>query len=287
LLLTLLYTFRFCLAHLLISDALLIERSISSEFISFTNFSLDIPFIKEIFKGNLSTSYFHFDKWYKEHQKWEKRLSEWCDENKQEKPKSLLYFGDEKSKFIAENRPPSSIAYETCRDFLVSSAQNMTYPEFYRTLHGDSSPIQNLETQFTDTDSLLTQLKPTDKIHPLVLNLTTLQGETDISAISQEICNQIYWRVFTELPEIPAVNNAPQLKRIIPTITKHLQTEKLALIIHDCEPNQSIVNFCHKLTDVLHIAFITEKPLDAPLRGFPRNQSNLLSAIQSWVNEMQ
>ncbi|WP_217359328.1 hypothetical protein [Anabaena sp. UHCC 0204] len=54
--------------------------------------------------------------------------------------------------------------------------------------------------------------------------------------------------------------------------------------------------FCHiplnfsvhllKLTDVLKIAFITEQPLDAPLKGFPPNQSNLLSAIQSWINEM-
>ncbi|MTJ08400.1 histidine kinase [Anabaena sp. UHCC 0204] len=37
---------------------------------------------------------------------------------------------------------------------------------------------------------------------------------------------------------------------------------------------------------MLKIAFITEQPLDAPLKGFPPNQSNLLSAIQSWINEM-
>ncbi|WP_442949789.1 NACHT C-terminal alpha/beta 1 domain-containing protein [Nostoc sp.] len=28
-------------------------------------------------------------------------------------------------------------------------------------------------------------------------------------------------------------------------------------------------------------------PLDAPLRGFPPNQPNLLNAIQSWINEIE
>ncbi|MEA5527461.1 NACHT C-terminal alpha/beta 1 domain-containing protein [Nodularia spumigena] len=166
-------------------------------------------------------------------------------------------------------------------------AQNMTYPEFYHVWHSSKLSLQNLEHQFTDTHSLFTQLQPTNQTYPLTLNLKTLQEETDISAISQEICNQIYFTAFNEIEEIPEVNNAPQLKRIIPQIKKHFQTENLALIINNCKPNQAIITFCNKLTDVLHIAFITEQPLDAPLRGFPPNQSNLLSAIQNWIHEIE
>jgi HEAT repeat protein len=164
-------------------------------------------------------------------------------------------------------------------------AQNMTYPEFYRAWHGESSLIQNLENQFTDTHSHLSQLQPTEKTYPLTLNLKTLQNETDIIEISQEICNQIYFTACPENPEIPQINNAPQLKSKIPHIKKHLQTKNLALIINNCEPNQEMIKFCNKLTDVLHIAFITEQPLDAPLKGFP-NQPNLLNVIQHWINEI-
>ncbi|MDD1430417.1 hypothetical protein MEO93_05085 [Dolichospermum sp. ST_sed3] len=164
-------------------------------------------------------------------------------------------------------------------------AQNMTYPEFYRVWHGNKTTIKNLETQFTDTHSHLTQLQPTEKTYPLTLNLKTLQDETDIIEISQEICNQIYFTACPENLEIPQINNAPQLKSKIPQIKKHLKTENLALIINNCEPNQEMIKFCNKLTDVLHIAFITEQPLDAPLKGFP-NQSNLLNVIQHWINEI-
>jgi DNA replication protein DnaC len=172
--------------------------------------------------------------------------------------------------------------YYNCYEVVWHCAQNMTYPEFYSTWHGE---LKNLENQFTDTHSHLSQLQPTEKTHPLTLNLKTLQNETDIIEISQEICNQIYFTACPENPEIPQVNSAPQLKSKIPQIKKHLQTENIALIINNCEPNQEMIKFCNKLTDVLHIAFITEQPLDAPLKGFP-NQPNLLNIIQHWINEI-
>ena len=175
--------------------------------------------------------------------------------------------------------------YDQCYKVIWHCAQNMTYPEFYRAWHGEPSLIQNLENQFTDTHSHLSQLQPTEKTYPLTLNLKTLQDETDIIEISQEVCNQIYFTACPENPEIPQINNAPQLKSKIPHIKKHLQTKNLALIINNCEPNQEMIKFCNKLTDVLHIAFITEQPLDAPLKGFP-NQPNLLNVIQHWINEI-
>lgn len=177
--------------------------------------------------------------------------------------------------------------YYNCYKVIWHCAQNMTYPEFYRAWHGEPelSPLKNLENHFTDIHSELTQLQPTEKTYPLTLNLKKLQDETDISAIAQKICNQIYPRFFHENLEIPQVNNAPQLERIILQVRNYLKKENLALIINNCEPNQEMIKFCNKLTDVLHIAFITEQPLDAPLKGFP-NQPNLLNVIQHWINEI-
>ncbi len=186
--------------------------------------------------------------------------------------------------------------YGSCLEIIEYCVENMDYAEFYTawlfpTSHRDASdniasPNSHLvniwELQFT---KIISQLQPTEKTYPLTLNLKTLQNETDIIEISQEICNQIYFTACPENPEIPQINNAPQLKSKIPQIKKHLQTENLALIINNCEPNQEMIKFCNKLTDVLHIAFITEQPLEAPLKGFP-NQSNLLNVIQHWINEI-
>jgi energy-coupling factor transporter ATP-binding protein EcfA2/DNA-binding Xre family transcriptional regulator len=189
--------------------------------------------------------------------------------------------------------------YEDCYAVLWYCAQNMSYPDFYEAWHsqptishpeapdnilvGNSSTTKALENQFTDIAS---QLQPTDKTYPIVINTQTLEGETDTSAIAQELCNQIYLNRFPDNPEIPEVSNAPQLKRLIPQIKKQLQKQNLALIVDKCEPNQELVSFCRKLTDVLHIAWFTEAPLEPPLRGFPPAQSNLLSALQTWLNEI-
>ena len=124
-----------------------------------------------------------------------------------------------KDNFIGEDEDNDDYSY-----LLWHCAENMSYLDFYRAWHGEASPLQNLETQFTDIHSILSKLQPTDKTHPLVINLKSLQDETDTSAICQEICNQIYLTTFTENPEITQVNNAPQLKRIIPQIKKQLQT---------------------------------------------------------------
>ncbi|MDM3853423.1 MAG: hypothetical protein PT120_00455 [Aphanizomenon gracile PMC649.10] len=220
-----------------------------------------------------SSKYYHYNNVYKK-----------CLENIVQKHQStqiVMYIID----FLKKENEVNNTNYDDNYKILWHCAQNMTYPQFYRAWHGEPSLIQNLETQFTDTHSELTQLQPTEKTYPLTLNLKTLQNETDIIEISQEICNQIYFTACPDNPEIPQVNNAPQLKSKIPQIKKHLQTENLALIINNCEPNQEMIKFCNKLTDVLHIAFITEQPLDAPLKGFP-NQPNLLNVIQHWINEI-
>ncbi|TVU52226.1 MAG: hypothetical protein EA414_18640 [Arthrospira sp. PLM2.Bin9] len=60
-----------------------------------------------------------------------------------------------------------------------------------------------------------------------------------------------------------------------------------ALLLTDCEhPTPEAIAFCEKLTDTLAVAFLTEEPLDPPLKGFPPNQANLISAIETWLEEI-
>ncbi|MEH2275927.1 MAG: NACHT domain-containing protein [Nostoc sp.] len=217
-------------------------------------------------------------------------LSQWFPPNMQSGfAKDLcksLHFDKLPTKIFNKNLNSESKYMIESREYIWYYAQNMSYSEFSRVWHSQSSLIQNLETNLIDIYSILNQLQSTDKTHPLTLNLKTLQDETDISAIAQGICNRIYQKIFSHSQIIPEVNNAFQLERIILPIKKHLQKENIALIISNCETNQAIITFCRKLTDVLHIAFITDQPLDAPLRGFPANQANLLNAIQAWINEI-
>ncbi|WP_435388830.1 NACHT C-terminal alpha/beta 1 domain-containing protein [Laspinema olomoucense] len=51
-------------------------------------------------------------------------------------------------------------------------------------------------------------------------------------------------------------------------------------------PPQHLSPFCEKLTEVIAIAFLTDEPLEAPLKGFPPNQPNLISAIETWLEEI-
>ena len=173
--------------------------------------------------------------------------------------------------------------FSGCCRVIWNCAQNIPYQDFYYAWHSNSSTVQALENQIIDIAS---QLQPSDKTYPIVINAQVLKGETDTSAIAQELCNQIYLTAFPDELEIPEVSNAPQLKRLIPQIKKQLQKQNLALILDKCEQNQEQVTFCRKLSDVLHITWITNEPIEPPLRGFLPNQPNLLSAIQSWINEI-
>ncbi|WP_411908719.1 hypothetical protein [Nostoc sp. MS1] len=63
----------------------------------------------------------------------------------------------------------------------------------------------------------------------------------------------------------------------------------LALVFDESEPTETLINICHILANAreIHVAFITDQPLEAPLRGFQPNQPNLLNAIQTWINEIE
>lgn len=65
-----------------------------------------------------------------------------------------------------------------------------------------------------------------------------------------------------------------------------LNQTKLAILITDCPPRDELIAFCRKLTNIVAIAWLTDRPLEAPLKGFPPNQPNLISAIETWLEEI-
>ncbi len=177
--------------------------------------------------------------------------------------------------------------YKNSYKVIWDCAQNMTYPEFYQAWHTQpsNSPIPD-NSQNTDIPTLLKQLEPTDKTFPVPLNIRALEGETDISAIAQELCTQLYQTIFPADTDIPAIRNAPEFKRLIPQLKNRLQTQHIALILHSCPSENALSSFTRKLADShmgIHIAWITDTALELPLTGFAVDRVDLLDAVQDWM----
>jgi HEAT repeat protein/energy-coupling factor transporter ATP-binding protein EcfA2 len=179
---------------------------------------------------------------------------------------------------------------ERCHRVIWNCAQNMTYQEFYQAWHTQptNSPIPDRNhRQNTDRPTLLKQLKPTDKAFPVPLNIRALEGETDTSAIAQELCTQLYQTIFPTDTDIPAIRNAPEFKRLIPQLKNRLQKQHIALILHSCPCENALSSFTRKLADShmgIHIAWITDDtPLELPLTGFAVDGEDLLDAVQDWI----
>jgi len=118
------------------------------------------------------------------------------------------------------------------------------------------------------------------------LNIRALEGETDTSAIAQELCTQLYQTIFPADTDIPAIRNAPEFKRLIPQLKNRLQKPHIALILHSCPCENALSSFTRKLADShmgIHIAWITDTPLELPLTGFAVDGEDLLEAVQDWI----
>ncbi len=178
--------------------------------------------------------------------------------------------------------------YENCYQVIWNCAPNMTYPEFHQAWHTQptNSPIPDNHRQNTDIPTLLKQLQPTDKTWVVPLNIRALEGETDTSAIAQELCTQLYQTIFPADTDILALRNAPEFKRLIPQLKNWLQKQHIALILHSCPCEDALSSFTRKLADThmgIHIAWITDTPLEFPLKGFRVDGENWLEAVQNWI----
>lgn len=190
------------------------------------------------------------------------------------------------------------VGYTAVHKTLLYCSKNMSYPDFYKawhhpiftttsklandTLFNYASTVKSLETQNTN---ICSQVQATFNTYPLCINAEALAGETDMGAITKGLCNRIFRQALPkEVP--PKVDNIFELEREIIALKQRLQKHNLALILNKCEPYPKLERLCRQLADELHIGWVTEAPLEPPLKGFMPNQPNLVSALQSWLKEI-
>jgi len=120
----------------------------------------------------------------------------------------------------------------------------------------------------------------------LCLKAHILAAETRESEIAQTLCQLIWDEALPDRDYPEEVTTPSELRRHLQQLKRNHKLPKLAIVLTDCDrPTPELLTFCHKLTNILSIAWLTHEPLEAPLKGFPPNQPNLLSAIQTWLEE--
>ena len=177
-------------------------------------------------------------------------------------------------------------------------SENITYPQFYEIWHntlktnhpevheiyplGNIAIAQTLNQQILDLPS---QLQPTKKTYPLIINAKSLEKMTSENSLSQSLCNKIYKIIFPQITDIPKVNDPSDLEREIIKIKGQIQKQNLVLIFHKGEPKETLVNVCEQLTDEIYYKFITNEPIE---HGFSlqKNPENPVEKLQNWINQL-
>jgi len=118
------------------------------------------------------------------------------------------------------------------------------------------------------------------------LNAHPLADETAPSEIAKTLCRLIWKQALPNQP-YPKPSTPADLCGELDELKFTLSPPKLAILLTNCEhPTPELIAFCHKLTDTVAVAFLTDESLEWPLKGFPPNQPNLLSAIETWLEEI-
>ncbi|BAZ16789.1 hypothetical protein NIES4071_86670 [Calothrix sp. NIES-4071] len=88
--------------------------------------------------------------------------------------------------------------------------------------------------------------------------------------------------------DIPKILDVAELQLELIKLVEHLTKQNLFILIDKCKPVKALLSVCYTIADAkeIHIGWITDKPLKAPLQKFLPNQPNLFSAIQSWINKI-
>ncbi len=173
--------------------------------------------------------------------------------------------------------------YSKCYSILWHCAQHIDYTDFYQVWHYSNQDVLTITPKLTLEEQILDSLQNQPI---LILNAQTLTQETRESKIALKLCKLI-WKPL-QLKEIyPEVSTPGQLTRYLDRLQLNQQFSQRALLLTQCQhPTPELLTFCQQLTDTVAIAFLTEDPLDLPLKGFPPHQPRLISAIETWLEEM-
>lgn len=96
-----------------------------------------------------------------------------------------------------------------------------------------------------------------------------LATETRESEIALTLCRLI-WKQALPNERCPKVSTPAELCYELDGLKLTLNLPKLAILLTECEtPTPEAIAFCRKLSDTIAIAWLTNEPLEAPLKGFP------------------
>ncbi|WP_449314332.1 NACHT domain-containing protein [Roseofilum reptotaenium] len=170
-------------------------------------------------------------------------------------------------------------------------AENLPYPDFYRAWHHPPTTPHPEVTEQTPHSSAQSFASPftCESLQHLpiyCLKADILADETDTSEIASTLCQLIWDEAFPNEDYPKKVTKPSKLREHLKQLKLRQNLPKLAILITDCPPRDELIAFCRKLTNIVAIAWLTDAPLEAPLKGFPPNQIQLISAIEAWLEEM-
>ncbi|NEP45892.1 MAG: histidine kinase, partial [Okeania sp. SIO2H7] len=157
-------------------------------------------------------------------------------------------------------------------------AQTLPYQKFHQAWHRDNTPTTQMQEK--QLANICTQLQHL----PLwCIDADILGNETTEEAIAQTLCELISTAIDPDT-DYPEVNNAAQLRKYLRFLAK--QQKPLVILIHNCEPEEAIALFCRKLTNIARIIWITDAPVEPPIKAFSPGHPNLVEAVESWLEEL-
>jgi HEAT repeat protein len=187
---------------------------------------------------------------------------------------------------------------------LWNCAENLPYPEFYQAWHHPTTTPHPEVTEQTPNkgkgeQSFASPITCESLQHLPVycLNAALLASETREGEIALTI-SELIWQMTCPEEDPPEPATPAELRRALSRLQRRNLLPHRAILfakhhrsggqtfLEPIQPTPSLITFCEKLTGVIAIAFLTDEPLEAPLKGFPPNQPNLISAIEAWLEEI-
>ncbi|MCT7958507.1 NACHT C-terminal alpha/beta 1 domain-containing protein [Laspinema palackyanum] len=203
---------------------------------------------------------------------------------------------------VAMNAQQNTDIYLCFYEVLWHCTQILPYPEFYQAWHPPTTiphpevTEQNTHNGEQSFGSPLTckylEHLPIYCLHAALLANETREGEIALTL------SELIWEITCPDEDPPEPATPAKLRRDLSSLKRRNLLPHRAILLakhhrsdgqtflEPIQPTPALITFCENLTGVIAIAFLTDEPLDPPLKGFPPNQPNLISAIETWLEEM-
>ncbi|MEB3831809.1 HEAT repeat domain-containing protein, partial [Phormidium sp. CCY1219] len=167
--------------------------------------------------------------------------------------------------------------FEECYNLIWNCAENLPYPEFYQAWHNPPTtphPEVTEQTPHSGEPSFASPLTWESLQHlPLYcLNADLLADETREPEIALTL-SELIWEITCPDEDPPEPATPAELRRHLKTLKRRNLLPHRAILFGSetvstpTQPTPELIAFCQKLTGVIAVAFLTDDPLEAPLKG--------------------